>query len=35
MRDVVGDVGEDMLGGIHAIQELIIRQHINDGLPLR
>lgn len=35
MWDVVGDVREDMLGGIHAIQELIIRQHINDGLPLR
>lgn len=35
MWDVVGDVREDIFGGIHAIQELIIRQHINDGLPLR
>lgn len=35
MWDVVGDVREDMLGGIHAFQELIIRQHVNDGLPLR
>lgn len=35
MWHVVGDVREDMLGGIHAVQELIVRQHVLDGLPLR
>lgn len=34
MWDVVGDVREDVFGCIHAIEELIIRQHVNDGFPL-
>lgn len=34
MWNVVGDVREDVFGCIHAIEELIIRQHVNDGFPL-
>lgn len=33
--DVVGDVCEDVFRCVHAIQDLIHRQHIVDGLPLR
>lgn len=33
--DVVGNVCEDVFGCVHAIKDLIIRQHIVDGLPLR
>lgn len=35
MWNVVGDVREDIFCRIHSIQELIIRQHVNNGLPLR
>lgn len=35
MRDVVGDICEDIFGCINAIKHLILRQHIVDGLPLR
>lgn len=34
MWDVVGDIREDIFGCIHAIKELLFRQHINYGLPL-
>lgn len=34
MWDVVGDVREDIFGCVHAIQDLVLRQHIIDGLPL-
>lgn len=35
MWDTVGDVCEDIFGCVHAIQDLVLRQHIIDGLPLR
>lgn len=35
MRDVVGDICEDVFGCINAIKHLVLRQHITDGLPLR
>lgn len=34
MRDVVIDVCEDEFGCVHAIKDLILREHIADGLPL-
>lgn len=34
MWDTVGDVCEDIFGCVHAIQELVLRQHIIDGFPL-
>lgn len=35
VRDVVGDVCEDVFGCVHAVQHLVHTQHIIDGFPLR
>lgn len=35
VRDVVGDVCEDVFGCVHAIQHLVHTQHVIDGFPLR
>lgn len=32
---VEGDVSEDVFGCVHALQDLVLRQDIVDGLPLR
>lgn len=33
--NAVGDVCKDIFGGVHAIQDLVLRQDIVDGFPLR
>lgn len=35
VRYVEGDVSEDVSGCVHALQDLVLRQDIVDGLPLR